>query len=219
MTQNLMLTLTLLAASLAHSADMAKTVLCFGDSITAGKQPASLKVGECWVDRIQTLSKGRFHCINEGKGGRPASAVGEFKTALMRIPAFDVLILALGANDARDDGKEGEKLPARVKKNLAEMIALARAAQPNATIVLAGPYNINAAALKKDQPQRDANLRAIATQVEALALEQKIAFVNLLGVVPPETLLADGVHPDSAGHEKIAQKLWPALEPIASKGK
>lgn len=218
-TRNLILALTLLLASLAHSADTVKTVLCFGDSITAGKQPASLKSGDCWVDRIQTLSKGRFHCINEGKGGRPANSIEEFKSALKRNPAFDVLILALGANDARDDGKEGEKLSARVKKNLAEMIALARVAQPNAAIVLAGPYNINASALKKDQPQRDANLRAIATQVEALAQEQKVPFVNLYGVVPPETLLGDGVHPDATGHEKIAGKLWPVLEPIAAKGK
>lgn len=213
----------LLAVSLASAtlpaAQTAKTVLCFGDSITAGKQPASLKPGDCWVDRLQTLSKGAFHCINEGKGGRPANSVEEFKAALKRNPGFDVLILALGTNDARDDGKEGEKLPSRVKKNLGEMVALARAAQPNATILLAGPYNINPAALKKDQPQRDANLRAIAPQVEGLAQEQKTLFVNLYGVVPLESLLTDGVHPDAAGHEKIVQKLWPVLEPIAAKAK
>jgi len=205
-----------------HAADTPRTVLCFGDSITHGKQPAGMKVGDCWVDRLETLSKGRFDCINEGRGGRPANSVGEFKAALERNPRFDVLILALGANDARDDGKEGAKLPARVKGNLAEMIALARAAQPNAKILLTGQYNINIAGLKKNAdlgPQRDANLRAIVAQVEVLAQEQKTLFVNLYGVVPAETMTADGVHPDAAGHERIAQKLWPVLEALAAKPK
>ena len=198
----------------------ALTVLCFGDSITEGKTPKSLMPADRWTARVGVLLAGRVTCVNEGKGGRAASAVGEFAGALQRTPKPDLLIVALGTNDSRDDMKEGAALAARVTKNIAEICAAARAANPAIRILVCAPYNINPEALKNaaTAPQREANLKAIgaalAKWAQTEAQTSRVAFANLYGVLPAESLTSDGVHPDKTGQDAIARTMAKALEPL-----
>ena len=196
------------------------TALCFGDSITEGRTPRSLVPADRWTARVGVLLAGRVICVNEGKGGRSASAIGEFAGALQRTPTPDILIVALGTNDSRDDMKEGATLADRVTKNIAEICVAARTANPAIRILVCAPYNINEGALKNAAtgPQRVANLKAIGAALERWARLEgqsgRVAFADLYGVLPAESLTTDGVHPSAAGQEAIARTIAKALESL-----
>ena len=187
-------------------------VICFGDSITEGKTPASLKAGERWIELLQQKSDGRLECFNEGKGGRPAAAVAELEPALKRHPDADLLLIALGTNDSRDyDAASTDRVIANLKK----MLGIARTVNPKLRFILCAPYNINIEGLKKNQdkgPQRRDNLAAYGKAIEKLAQEEKTLFVNFYGVVPEASMTTDGVHPDHVGHAAIAEQAWKSLQ-------
>jgi acyl-CoA thioesterase I len=205
------LAVLLLSYQLLQAADAPLKVICFGDSIVEGKNPGSLKAGERWIEKLQTLSGGKLRCINEGKGGRPASAVADFEPALKRTPDAGMLIIALGTNDSRDYSANAAD---RVAANLLKMIDIARAANPKLQIVLCAPYNINIEGLKKDHdkgPAREKNLIAFGKAIEKLSQEKKTLFINFYGVVPKDSLTKDGVHPEAAGHAALAEAAWKVL--------
>lgn len=194
-----------LSASFIYAAEGPLKIVCFGDSITEGKNPASLKNGERWIERVQAASGGKWVCVNEGKGGRPALAVGELEPALKRSPDAGALLIALGTNDSRDYAAGSVE---RLVANMAKLIDIARAANPRLQIILCAPYNINIDGLKKGQDmgtKRVENLIAFGKAIEKLSAGKKCGFINLYGVIPPASLTTDGVHPDSAGHAAIAE--------------
>ncbi len=79
-------------------------ILCFGDSITEGNMLPKADKARVWTQRVEDDSNGKWHLINEGKGGRPTDSVAEFRAALQRHLSenIDVLVIALGMNDSRD---------------------------------------------------------------------------------------------------------------------
>jgi len=170
-----------------------------------------------WPNVVEELSGGTFRAINEGRGGRPTDSVAEFRDALQRHGAhFDLLVIALGANDARDIS--GHCVP-NALRNLREMVRLAREARPGLPILLAGPPNIRKGALGPTRPigdQRDQNLRDLTAAYEPLARELACDFVPLYGVLPPESLAVDGVHPDARGNAPLASRMHDALQRLAA---
>jgi acyl-CoA thioesterase I len=190
------------------------TVVCFGDSITEGKTPASLKKEERWVDLLQQRTGAGVSFVNEGKGGRPASALNEFREMLQRHAKIDVLVISLGTNDSRDTAVNASE---KFAKNLATMVDEARKKNRNMLIVFCAPYNISVASLKKNQelgPVREKNLVAFGAAVKAVSEKDRNPFVDLYGVLPEESLASDGVHPDKTGHAKIADAIWPTLQMV-----
>ena len=89
----LLLLLALTCAALAQNSTPPRTVIIFGDSITAGGG---------WVKQIENESGGTLSLINEGKGGRPTASVKEFEAMLLRHSRADAIVIALGMNDSRD---------------------------------------------------------------------------------------------------------------------
>ena len=163
------------------------TVLYFGDSITAG---FNLPPEAVWPSLVEKASQGTFRAINEG------------------------LVIALGGNDARDIS--GNCVP-NALKNIREMIALTRAARPGIPILLVGPTNINKDCLGPTKPianERDQNLRDLNAAYEKLAWELSCYFVSLYGVIPPDSLAVDGVHPDAEGNRPLAAKMLDVLTKI-----
>ena len=59
-----------------------KTVIIYGDSITAGEKVPSSEHSHLWVLQVEANSKGTLHTINEGKGGRPTNSLPEFDEML-----------------------------------------------------------------------------------------------------------------------------------------
>jgi acyl-CoA thioesterase-1 len=192
-------------------------VLYFGDSLTEGSEMPPDQKAFVWPTLVQEASGGTFQAINEGLGGRPTNSVSAFQKILdYHDHAFDLMVIALGGNDARDIS--GQCVPNAVR-NIREMIALTRAARPGIPILLVGPANIRKDTLgptKSIGAQRDQNLRDLTAAYEALAAETPCRFVALYGVIPPASLAADGVHPDADGNRAVAAKMLEALAQLAS---
>jgi len=193
-----------------------KVVVAYGDSITQGATLKAAERARLWVNQIEAKSKGTLRMINEGKGGRPTDSLREFEEMMKRQPKVDLLVIALGGNDARDIS--GQCVP-NALKNLKAMIVRAREAYgAKLPILLVGPTNIRKDALGPTKPigdQREANLRALNAAYPELAKTENCAFVSLYGVVPDASLTFDGVHPDAAGHDEIAKVMLPAIAKAA----
>jgi acyl-CoA thioesterase-1 len=187
-----------------------KIVVAYGDSITQG---AFLKSpNERWANLIEAQSKSTLQIVNEGKGGRPTNSLSEFEEMMKRQPKMDLLVIALGGNDARDISS---KCVPNALKNITAMIHRARETYgAKLPILLVAPTNINKEALGATNPigkEREANLVAMNAAYPELAKTENCAFVSTYGVVPDASLTHDGVHPDAVGHVEIAKVMLPAI--------
>ncbi len=211
----LLILLVLSLSAFAQSTPTPLTVIVFGDSITAGGALPQAQRDQLWVTQVQQQSAGALTLINEGKGGRPTNSLKEFESMLTRHPKADALVIALGMNDSRD--LTPQCVPKAVA-NVRAMIEQARVSYgANLPVLLAGPTNINKAALGPTKPignEREAKLRELGAAFEKLAAETKSEFVSLFGIVPDSSLLKDGVHPDGAGNAPIAQVIAPRLKAL-----
>lgn len=189
-----------------------KVVVVFGDSITEGAKLAADELSRLWVQQVEAKSKGTLRMVNEGKGGRPTDSLREFDEMLKRQPKADLLIIALGGNDARDTS--GKCVP-NALNNLKAMIKRGRETYgAKLPVLLVAPTNIRKDTLGPSKPiadQREANLRALNAACPELAKTENCAFVSLYGVLPKAGLRLDGVHPDAAGHDEIAKVMLPAI--------
>ncbi|HEY8965427.1 MAG TPA: SGNH/GDSL hydrolase family protein [Candidatus Methylacidiphilales bacterium] len=206
------LLLLFLMLPLVLHADGARTVLVFGDSITAGNELPADQKDRLWTKRVEEESGGRLAVVNEGKGGRPTDSLAEFDAMLARHARPDLLVLALGMNDSRDIT---DACVPKAVANLRAMIGKARAAWGTALpVLLVGPTNVNPTALVATKPiagPRQKKLREMNAAFGALAAETGCRFIGLFGAVPDASLLRDGVHPDGAGNEALARVLLPAF--------
>lgn len=200
-----------LLLSSGHTAEP-RTVIVFGDSITAGSALAKDQQSHAWVALIQKQAEGKLKLVNEGKGGRPTNSVKEFEAMLLKHPHADQLVIALGTNDSRDIT---DQCVPKAVANIRAMITKARAAYgEKLPILLVGPPNINKAALGPTKPianEREGKLKELGAAFEKLAQVEKCDFVTLFGVIPDSSLLKDGVHPDPAGNEPIAKAILSKL--------
>ena len=121
-----------------------------------------------------------------------------------RVAASDVgvLVAELGAND----GLRGIEL-VTIQSNLAAIVEIAQ--RHNIRVLLCG----------METPPTHGLAYSIAfhSVFPGLAQQYRIALVPFLleGVVlTPDLLGADGVHPNAAGAERIAETVWPYLEPL-----
>lgn len=114
----------------------------------------------------------------------------------------DIMVLELGAND----GLRGQD-PESARNNLAAIIEQAQG--KGITVLLAGmrmPLNYG-------RPYRKQFEQVFAD----LAKKYSLPFLPFLleGVASnPDLNLPDGIHPNEAGTEKVAQNVWRVLEPL-----
>lgn len=204
---------TLEFLTFAAQAEEPCVVVVFGDSITAGGALPAAERSQAWVRLVEKLSEGKLRLVNEGKGGRPTDSVKDFDAMLQRNPHADVLVIALGTNDSRDIT---EACVPKAVKNVRAMVDGGRKAYgPKLRVLLVGPPNIRKDALGPTKPiadQRDAKLRELGAALARLAQETQCEFVSLYGVVPPSSLMRDGVHPDAVGNAALAKVLLAALQ-------
>lgn len=216
MSMSLRVLFLLLAAPWMSAAQ--STVIVFGDSITAGSALPKEQQAQVWVKLVEAQAGGALAMINEGKGGRPTNSEAEFEAMLARRAKADVLVIALGMNDSRD-------LSATcVPKAVAHVRAMIDRARQQygekLRVLLVGPTNINKAALGPTKPiakEREAKLIELGGAFAGLASEMHYEYLSLFGVVPDESLLKDGVHPDLAGNEAIAKKMAAKLREMTSR--
>ncbi|WP_421180131.1 arylesterase [Aeromonas enteropelogenes] len=184
------------------SSVQAQTLLVLGDSLSAGYQ---MQAQQSWPALLNQKwqNEGAVHSLLN------ASISGETtQGGLARLPALleehqpDWLLIELGGND----GLRGFA-PAITRKNLADMIALAKA---NQTRVV----------LTQIQLPRNYGVRYLR-QFEQIFPE--LAEANKLPLLPffmddialrPELMMNDGIHPTPAAQPQIRDKVARFIEPL-----
>lgn len=180
-----------------------KTILFFGDSITAGLGVDKSQAFPALIqDKIDSLGL-NYEVINGGLSGE-TSAGGLRRIDWILQRDIDLMLLELGGND----GLRGIDLES-TKENLQQIIDKFEAKNPEAKIILAGmqvPPNLGQEYTEQFQ-----------TIYPELAEENNLPLIPLimdkLGG-NEELIQSDGLHPTPAGHKVIAETIWEVLKPL-----
>lgn len=176
-------------------------IVVLGDSLTAGLGLSSADAFPAALERRLRAAGYDYDVVNAGVSG-DTSAGGVRRLDWALAGDVRVLIVALGAND----GLRGLAV-AEMKRNLSAIITRGR--ERGVAVLLAG---------MESPPNLGGAYTAAYRQVyRELAREHDVAFVPFLldGVAGRRELnQADGIHPNSAGAGRIADHLWPALQPL-----
>lgn len=180
-----------------------KTLLFFGDSLTAG---LGVDPDEAFPAVIQQklAETGRpWRVVNAGLSGETTSGGVRRLDWILRQP-IDIFVLELGAND----GLRGIS-PEISRANLLAMIKRVQKQYPHAKVVLAGmqmPPNMGPDYTKQ-----------FATMYQDVAKETGAILIPFLlegvGGVPGLNQ-ADGIHPTPEGHKIVAETVWRVLQPL-----
>lgn len=188
------------------SRDEQKTILFFGNSITAGYQLDMEEAFPAIIQgRLDSLGY-NYQVVNAGLSGETTAAgKNRIEWVLNTVP--DIFVLELGAND----GLRGLALD-ESKKNLQQIIDAVKAANPGVQIVLAGmqvPPNLGQTYTETFQRL----FPDLAEKNQAIL----IPFI-LEGVAGNPVLnLEDGIHPTPEGHQILAETVWEYLAPLLEK--
>jgi acyl-CoA thioesterase-1 len=188
---------------LFQAASAPKTILFYGDSLTAGYGLSPDEAFPALVGRKLTEKGKVVKIINAGLSGE-TSAGGLSRIDWVLRQPVDVFVLELGPND----GLRGLPLE-QTEKNLQSIIDKVKTKYPNVKIVIAGmmvPPNIG--------PEYTEKFRKI---FPALAKKNNATLIPFLlaDVAGDEKLnLPDGIHPNAQGHKIVAENVLKAIEPL-----
>jgi len=181
-----------------------KTILCFGDSITAGYGLDNLEEAYPGVlqSRVDSLGLG-YQVINSGVSGE-TTAGGRSRVDWVLNQPVDIFLLELGGND----GLRGIPL-SETRANLQAIIDKVQSKYPESTMVLAGmeiPPNMG--------QEYTAQFRAVFAE---LAKANELIFIPFIlkdvgGI--QDLNQADGIHPTAEGHKIVANTVWKAIKPV-----
>ncbi|MDN3724028.1 arylesterase [Aequorivita sp. SDUM287046] len=186
-----------------------RTILFFGDSITAGYGLDDTNDAFPGIIQGKIDSLGlNYEVVNSGVSGE-TSAGGRSRIEWILNQNIDIFVLELGAND----GLRGVAIT-ETKANLQAIIDTVKSKSPNTKIVLAGmqmPPNMG--------QEYTTQFKDIFTE---LASENNIAFIPFIledvgGV--KELNQQDGIHPTAEGHKIVAENVWKVLERLIDEKK
>jgi acyl-CoA thioesterase-1 len=194
---------TLLLTILIQGSNSFKTILFYGDSLTAGYGLSPEEAFPALIDQKLKKQGKNWKVINGGLSGE-TSAGGLARIDWMLRQPVDIFILELGGND----GLRGLPLE-QTKSNLQGIIDKVKAKNPNVKIIVAGmmvPPNMG--------PEYSEQFKSVYPD---LAKKNKATLIPFLleGVGGIEKLnLADGIHPNPEGHKMVAETIWRVLTPM-----
>ncbi|MEO8794174.1 MAG: arylesterase [Daejeonella sp.] len=179
-----------------------KTILFFGNSLTAGYGVEPENAFPALIgDKIDSLNL-PYKIINAGLSGETTSGGKNRIQWVLKTPC-DVFVLELGAND----GLRGIEVK-ETSANLQSIIDQVKARNPDVKLVLTGmevPPNMGRSYA--------ADFHSIFPE---LAKKNNMLFVPFLleGVAGnPELNQGDGIHPTEKGHKILAENVWSVLKP------
>lgn len=174
-------------------------VVYLGNSLAAGLGLPEEDAYPAQLERMLAERGLSVRTVNAGVSGDTSAGGLSRVDWLLRLEP-GVLLLELGANDALRG-----LAPEVTEANLRRIVDAAR--QAGATVVLAG---------MKVPPNYGADYaRRFEEIFPRLARELDVALLPFLleGVAGrPELNLADGIHPNAAGHRRVAENLLPLME-------
>ncbi|PKH06057.1 GDSL-type esterase/lipase family protein [Moritella sp. Urea-trap-13] len=195
------------------------SIICFGDSITRGESDADYGG---WADRIKTrlikqfleTAKERVSVFNMGISGETTDGLmqrfpHEFVTRLSDDKKNTVLF-GYGANDlANQDGKFLVTIESYID-NLSHCIEFALEKEASVVLINVTPIaaHLDGIPNVNNRIRNDETIRRYNQALLALSVKYS---VNLIDVYTPfndrkeDYLTADGLHPNSAGHELLYQ--------------
>lgn len=176
-------------------------IVTFGASITEG---FGVNDGEGYVDILQqklNTDGYKYEIINQGISGHTTTqGLARIDKVLAAEP--EIVILALGGNDFL----QGVPL-VTVEQNLREIVTQIKTTKADVLLVgvTAPPtrglrYTLDS---KKvfERVAKDFDLPLMPNYLKGLVLDQRY-------------MLPDGIHPNPTGHQKLAENMWPILEPL-----
>lgn len=195
----LLVLLVLLTSSLS-----AATIVCLGDSLTAGQGVDEDQAFPAVMQRLAQADGLDWKVVNAGVSG-DTSAGGLRRVAWLSKGKPDWVLVALGAND----GLRGQPVTA-TRDNLAAIAERLRGA--GVQVALAG--------MRLPTNYGEDYRTAFAAVFPALAQEQSLPLLPFLlaevgGV--PKLNQADGIHPTVEGQAIIAHTVYTFLKPLVEK--
>lgn len=205
MTNLLRFWIFLLISGSVFAAAEPRTVLFYGDSLSAGyglEDPAGLSFPGLIQAKI-TEAGLPHRVVNAGLSGE-TTAGGLRRIDWILRQQVDVFILELGGND----GLRG--LPVATSRgNLVAIIERVRAKNPSVKILLAG--------MQMPTSMGPDYTVAFAAMFPEIAEQQKVTLIPFLledvGGMPSMNL-PDGIHPNPEGHRRVAETVWTYLKPL-----
>lgn len=193
------------AVRAADTNESLKTIVFFGDSLTAG-YGLDDPTAEAYPAIIEQKIAGDhlpYRVVNAGLSGE-TSAGGLRRADWVLRQSVDLFVLALGAND----GLRGID-PAVTKANLQAIIDRVRAKHPAAKVLLVGM--MMPTSMGEDYTHSFAAIFPRLAEANHLPL---VPFL-LAGVGGNEALnQADHIHPTARGHAILAENVWAVLRPL-----
>ncbi|MFA4870662.1 MAG: arylesterase [Pedobacter sp.] len=179
-----------------------KQIIFFGDSLTAGYGLRSAPTESFPALLQQKINQSGFpyQIINAGISGDTTQSALYRLEKVLRSP-IAIFILALGANDMLQSHS-----PTATAANLEKIIQRVKETNPEVKLALLGmelPAWITQA---KAEPYRKL--------YRGLAEKYGMSYLPFLleGVAgKPELNMPDGLHPNAAGYQIIAERVWPLL--------
>jgi len=195
----------LLFIALQNAVASARTILVFGDSLSAAY---GIRPEQGWVpllvQRLQAQGYG-YQVVNASVSGETSSGGLERLPRAMQLHAPEIVILELGAND----GLRGLPVSA-LHENLARMLQLAQAG--GARVLLVGiriPPNYG--------PRYSEEFARVFPEVAQQHHLPLVPFLLEKVALNPALMQEDGMHPNAAGEPLILDTLWPYLKPLLKK--
>lgn len=192
------------AASVA-AASRVPTVLFFGTSLTAGYGLTADRAYPAVLERLATKDGVRIRAINAGLSGETSAGALRRIDWVLRNPA-DIVVIETGAND----GLRALDVDA-TRANITELVRRVQRAHPRARVLLVqmeAPPNFGLDYMLR--------FRGMYSTVASETGATLVPFL-LEGVVAvPELNQADGLHPNVAGAERVAQNVWRMLKPVVA---
>jgi len=191
--------------SAAHGAEVPRTIVFFGDSITAGyglDDPAAESYPALVQKKIEDAHL-PWRIVNAGLSGETTAGGLRRVDWILRQPV-DIFVLALGGND----GLRGIE-PAVSTASLQGIIDRVRAKYPAAQIILAG--------MQMPPNMGEDYVREFSAMYPALAEKNHLRLIPFLleGVGGRAGLnQPDGIHPTAEGAARVAENVWQALHPL-----
>lgn len=178
-------------------------IVFLGDSLTAGYGVGADRAYPAHLAARIREAGWSFEVVNAGVSGETSAGGLRRVDWLLRQP-IDVLVLELGANDAL----RGTAVNA-TEENLQSIIDRVQEADADIEIVIVGmlaPPNLGAeytSAFRKIFPRLSErnDLPLVPFLLEGVAGEAELN-------------QSDGIHPTAAGHEILAENVWPVLEEV-----
>ena len=181
-----------------------KTIVCFGDSITAGYGLDAKDAYPVALGKLIAAKGYPYKVLNQGiSGNTTKDAVASVKAIVALHP--DVVVLEFGGND----GLRGLK-PEITRQNLDSVLTTLQAAHIRVLLVgITLPPNYGADYIK-----------SFSAVFHEVATKHHVPLMPMLyeGIYTvPGTIQGDGIHPTAKGSQLIAEHMLPLVTPLLRK--